>query len=191
LYDPFCGSGTIIIEAALYAWDQAPGLGRRFAISDLAIADKHAEDAIRGELAEKADYSREICIEGSDEDEKAVALTRANLRRALEMGKTSPGPSDIKGLTLSCLPMKDAKPPAPQPGFIITNPPYGIRIGEVKEAEERYAGMASLCKTFPGWKLALICNHRGFESHFGRKADSCRGLKSGAVDTWLYQYENL
>jgi putative N6-adenine-specific DNA methylase len=76
-------------------------------------------------------------------------------------------------------------------GFIITNPPYGIRIGDAKEAEERYGDMALLCRTFPGWKLALICNHRGFESHFGRKADSCRGLKSGPVDTWLYQYEKL
>jgi putative N6-adenine-specific DNA methylase len=187
LYDPFCGSGTIIIEAALYAWDHAPGLGRHFAISDLAIADRRAEETIRGELAEKIDYSRPICIEGSDEDEKAIALTRANLKRALQKDV-----SLSNNIKLSCLPMKEAKGESKTtPGFIITNPPYGIRIGDVKEAEGRYAEMSLLCKIFPGWKLALICNHKGFESHFGRKADSCRGLKSGPVDTWLYQYEKL
>jgi putative N6-adenine-specific DNA methylase len=77
------------------------------------------------------------------------------------------------------------------PGFIVTNPPYGRRRGESAEADERYGSMAGLCKTFPGWKLALICDHPGFESCFGRKADNCRELKSGAIDTWLYQYEKL
>jgi putative N6-adenine-specific DNA methylase len=77
------------------------------------------------------------------------------------------------------------------PGYIITNPPYGIRIGETEEAEARYTEMAALGKAFSGWKLALICNHKGFESHFGRKADSCRAIKGGVVDTWLYQYDKL
>jgi len=227
LYDPFCGSGTILIEAALYAWDIAPGLGRRFALSDLAIGNSDTEKAIRGELAEKIDYTRPICIRGSDADEKAAALAGANLRRALALpGKFFPaeksaapeknisGPAlsgKIPGVELSCVSMEEAKPPvfgaAPAPGntpasdganssadtagFIITNPPYGRRIGDSAEAEERYRSMAVLGKSFPGWKLALICDHPGFESFFGKKADSCRELKSGAVDTWLYQYEGL
>ncbi|MCL1927765.1 MAG: class I SAM-dependent RNA methyltransferase [Treponema sp.] len=196
-YDPFCGSGTIIIEAALYAWDQAPGLGRSFAISDLAIADKTAEETIHKELTEKIDYSRPINIMGSDADEKVLSLARANLKRARAIaGNKAKIPAE-PCVEIKCLPMKASGPRANTnavssiPGFIITNPPYGIRIGEIEEAQTRYAEMAELCKTFPGWKLALICNHKGFESYFGRKADNCREIKSGAIDTWLYQYDKL
>ena len=201
LYDPFCGSGTILIEAALYAWDQAPGLGRRFTLSDLAVADKNTEEAIRRELLEKIDYSRPVCITGSDADEKAVTLARANLRRAMELPKKAFAASG-QNVEINCLPMEKAAPVkragagnnsahGTAQGFIITNPPYGNRLGEIEEAEARYAEMASLRASFPGWKLSLISNHKGFESHFGRKADACRLLKSGALDTWLYQYEKL
>jgi putative N6-adenine-specific DNA methylase len=222
LFDPFCGSGTILIEAALYAWDFAPGLGRRFTLSSLLIGDKRTEETMRQELAEKVNYTRHICIRGSDADEKAVALTGANLRRAISMGDTAlPGKhlplapafksGTIPGVEISCLSMEEAAvftptmstsaAPIPKadtagsnvvsPGFIVTNPPYGRRLEDPAKAEERYNNMGVLCRTFSGWKLALICDHPGFESYFGRKADSCRELKSGAIDTWLYQYEKL
>ena len=215
LYDPLCGSGTIVIEAALYAWDQAPGLGRHFALSDLSFGSSSIEQTVRQELAEKIDYSRPINIQGSDADEKAIALAKVNLRSAFFLPEKMPGVSTkkqtavfggkIPGVELRCLSMKDASPvelpplgrqedvpaPAVPPCFIITNPPYGNRLGEIEEAEKRYADMALLSKKFPGWKLALICDHKGFESHYGKKADSCRKLKSGAVDAWLYQYEKI
>lgn len=205
LYDPLCGSGTIAIEAALYAWDQAPGLGRHFALSSLSIADKDTEETLRRELTEKIDYNRPLCISGSDADETAVTLARANFRRAMALpgllnknfsGHAASGGTGVK---INCLPMDKAAPEkillkktekVPE-GFIITNPPYGKRLGDSAEAEERYRNMALWGKTFPGWKLVLICNHSGFESHFGRKADTCRELKSGAIDAWLYQYERL
>ena len=215
LYDPLCGSGTIIIEAALYAWDQAPGLGRHFALSDLSFGNSRIEQTVRQELAEKIDYSRPINIKGSDADEKAIALAKANLLRARCLPEKMPGiltqkqhagfGGKIPGVELRCLSMKDASlvklpgpdspkngtAPALPPGFIITNPPYGNRLGEIEEAEKRYADMVFLNKAFSGWKLALICDHAGFESHFGKKADSCRKLKSGAADAWLYQYEKI
>ena len=192
LYDPFCGSGTIIIEAALYAWDQAPGLGRDFALSGLAIADKAAEKTIRRELTEKIDYSRPISITGSDADKKALSLAKTNLKLAQALAGSSIKSAPEPGIELKCLPLKDAAPAMSSiPGFIITNPPYGLRLGETEEAEARYAEMAELSTAFSGWKLALICNHKGFESHFGKKASSCRELKNGAVDTWLFQYDKL
>jgi len=202
LYDPLCGSGTIVIEAALFAWDQAPGLGRRFTLSDFSFGDARIEEAIRRELAERADYTRPISIRGSDADEASVTLARANLRRAItlpgnlgRLSGESAAAKRISGVEINCLPMEKAKPEedkktAPE-GFIITNPPYGKRLGSGEEAEARYQDMAAFSKTFPRWKLALICNHPGFESHFGRKADSCHELKSGAAETWLYQYERL
>ncbi|MDR2663892.1 MAG: class I SAM-dependent RNA methyltransferase [Treponema sp.] len=187
LYDPLCGSGTIVIEAALYAWDQAPGLGRSFALSDLAIADKKLEADVRGELAEKADYRRTLRIYGSDADAGAAALAQTNLRRALN--DRIPG-----GVTIRTLPMEETAIPEAckdDPGFILTNPPYGRRLGDTGEAEARYRDLGDLGRRFPGWKLGLICDHPGFESHFGRKADSCRELKNGAVDAYFYQYEKL
>jgi putative N6-adenine-specific DNA methylase len=198
LYDPFCGSGTIVIEAAMYAWDLAPGLGRSFVLPELAIGDKKTEEALRRELAEKADYSRTIRIHGSDADEKAAALAAANLRRALALpGKMRAPAANAAalppGVTIRALSMDKAEAPegTQDAGFIITNPPYGRRLGNTDEAEGRYREMAVLGKNFPGWKLAVICDHAGFESHFGKKAGTCRDLKSGAVDAYLYQYEKL
>jgi putative N6-adenine-specific DNA methylase len=201
-YDPFCGSGTIVIEAAMYAWDLAPGLGRNFTLSELAIGNRKTEEALRRELAEKADYSRTIRIHGSDADEKAAALAAANLRWALALpgrmlGVAKDATTLPPGISIEALAMDKAKAPVSPPGetqdagFLITNPPYGRRLGDPAEAEQRYREMAVLGKSFPGWKLALICDHSGFESHFGKKADSCRQLKSGAVDAYLYQYEKL
>jgi putative N6-adenine-specific DNA methylase len=188
LYDPLCGSGTILIEACLYAWDQAPGLGRRFALSDLAVADTVLEKELRDEAEAKADYTRLVRIFGSDADPRAAALTRANAKRARELnGRVSKTTLPV----IEPLPLADARPPTEDTGYIITNPPYGKRLGDTAAAEAGYAGMAVLGEHFPGWKLALICDHSGFESHFGKKADSCREIKSGAAGAYLYEYEKL
>jgi putative N6-adenine-specific DNA methylase len=76
-----------------------------------------------------------------------------------------------------------------EPGFIVTNPPYGKRLGDPAEAERIYGEMNVLRRNFPGWKLAVITDHPGFESFFGRKADSCREISNGAVPSYFFQYE--
>jgi putative N6-adenine-specific DNA methylase len=76
-------------------------------------------------------------------------------------------------------------------GVIITNPPYGRRLGDPGEAEARYAAMTALARGFPRWKLAVISDHPGFESFFGRGADSCREINSGAVQSYFFQYQRL
>jgi putative N6-adenine-specific DNA methylase len=77
------------------------------------------------------------------------------------------------------------------PGFIITNPPYGRRLSDTETAEKTYSEMRKLSSRFPGWKLAVITDHSGFESFFGKKADSCREITNGAIRSYLYQYEKL
>jgi putative N6-adenine-specific DNA methylase len=74
-------------------------------------------------------------------------------------------------------------------GYIITNPPYGKRMGERADAEAAYVEMAVLARNFPGWKLGVICDHPGFESFFGRKAESCREISNGAMQLYFYQIE--
>jgi putative N6-adenine-specific DNA methylase len=201
LYDPFCGSGTIVIEAAMYAWDMAPGLGRPFALQKLLIADKELERAVREELRGRVNFERTIRIAGSDEDGRAVSMARSNAERAWELarGETpvrgirqtirSPGETKNPALPdIRTLRMKDVRAPGDEPGFIITNPPYGKRLGDPGMAERTYGEMAELCRHFPGWKLALITDHPGFESFFGRKADSCRELTNGAIPAYFFQY---
>jgi putative N6-adenine-specific DNA methylase len=203
LYDPFCGSGTIAVEAALYAWDLAPGLGRTFAIDRLLIADKAVETKVRGEFLDKADFTRLVRIAGSDADSRAAGSARVNLERALlpVRGKAGGKPCAVPEFTV--LPMEEAIPPdgnAGNPagegreepaGFIITNPPYGKRLGDQESSERVYGEMGKLARNFPGWKLVLITDHPGFESFFGKKADSCREITNGAIRSYLYQYERL
>jgi putative N6-adenine-specific DNA methylase len=236
LYDPFCGSGTILAEALLYAWDAAPGLGRRFALADLLIADPVLEESIRAELRGRINFNHVIRIGGSDQDPRAVSLAASTMRQVRDLalgrlngpageggpenravssgevspgevspgevspGEVSPGASELPELPeLRCLPMKEARSPfGPASGggdraagFIITNPPYGRRMGEPGEAELRYAAMSALGRGFPGWKLAVITDHPGFESFFGRPAASCREITSGVLCSYFFQYENL
>jgi putative N6-adenine-specific DNA methylase len=205
LYDPFCGSGTILIEALMYAWDMAPGLGRRFALENLLIADSKTEAVVREEFRSKVNFDRIIRIAGSDEDGRAVSIAQSNMERALDVaeGKTplrgirlarQGGPAEQGGLALpelKVLPFSAAKSFAEDAGFIVTNPPYGKRLGDQAEAERTYGEMVSLCDTFPGWKLAVITDHQGFESFFGRKADSCREISNGAIPSYFFQYDAL
>jgi putative N6-adenine-specific DNA methylase len=184
-YDPFCGSGTIAIEAALYAWNAAPGLGRDFALNGLAFGDKRLAEDLRREYAAAVEAERPASVRGSDADEASVALAQANAGQAMRLA----GVHGARIPAFRTLPMNEAR--GTGGGFIITNPPYGKRMGDAAAAESGYRQMASLADNFPGWKLALICDHPGFESHFGKKADSVRELKNGAAETWLYEYETL
>jgi putative N6-adenine-specific DNA methylase len=179
----------------------APGIGRNFALDDLLIGERRIAENTRKEYAARVDFSRTIRIYGSDADEKAIALAKANAARAARLylpGKerTDRGKYPADGgmaeaaPAFSVRPMAEARPES-EPGFIITNPPYGRRLGDAASAEAGYREMAILAENFPGWKLYVICDHAGFESHFGKKADTVREIKSGAVDVCLYEYEKL
>ena len=198
LYDPFCGSGTFLIEALSYAWDMAPGLGRRFAIDNLLIADAKIDKAVREELRSKIDYNRLIRIAASDEEARSVSIALSNAARLRDIAEDRPPQRGIRSavgaaadISLKTLPMKEACAPVQDTGLIITNPPYGKRLGDPAIAEQTYKEMAGLAERFPGWKLAVITDHSGFESFFGKKADSCREISNGNTPSFFYQYEVL
>jgi putative N6-adenine-specific DNA methylase len=194
LYDPFCGSGTILAEALMYAWDMAPGIGRGirgFAIDRLLIADNKIEETVRREFRARINFERLIRLAGSDEDPASSSLALSNLNNVHKLAENHNPPIPLVTTT----PMNMARPPfeaGDEPGgFIITNPPYGRRLGDIEASLEIYREMGILAKKFPGWKLAVISDHPGFESFFGRKADSCREITGGAVPAYFYQYEKL
>lgn len=199
LHDPFCGSGTFLVEALLYAWDIAPGLGRPFTLADLPFNEAGIEEAIRADLRKRIDTSRPIRLFGSDSDPRSVAIARSNLRRAWELANGKPFTRGARGDdarpagTPDCWPrieqldLPQARS-AEHDGLLLTNPPWGERLGDKAQAEATYRQMGILRERFPDWKLAFITNHEGFESHFGFAASDVHEVSSGAIRSYLYTY---
>lgn len=195
LHDAFCGSGTIPIEAALYAYNIAPGLGRTFALEDLAPF--HGEAAIgmmnneRIEAAKRINTDCLVRVTGSDCDPKAIQAAQANAERACVIAGKALQNAGIAAriprpdFTVSNF--SDLAAPYDN-GLLLSNPPYGERLGDRGTASELYSSMHSLFQDFPGWDFGFITNHDGFESAIGKKASKTRAIKSGNLETRFYMY---
>jgi len=196
LYDPFCGSGTILIEAALYAWEIPPGLGRTFVLSQLPFGAPSLEESLRKELKAVIRTDIPLYIQGSDKEKSAVEGARHNLERALQLihhpveGDHPSTVSVAKLPTFRRCSIEELRSGEEQ-GFLITNPPYGERLGTQEEAEALYRLFGQQVPHFAGWKLAVITTHPGFESHFGYRATSVRKITNGALPSIIYLYDSL
>ena len=175
-WDPFCGSGTIVIEAALIARNQAPGLRRRFAAEAFAWSDSQVWNRAREEARDK-EFRGEYRILGSDNDPKCVSLSMANARKAGvgELIRFQDG--DATKLPL----------PA-QEGILICNPPYGERMMEQQSAQRLYAALGRHLKFADGWKKYIITSEPEFEHYFGARADKKRKLYNGMIKCDYYMY---
>ena len=191
LHDPFCGSGTIAIEATLYAFNVAPGFGRRFALENLPIYNKESADRIRQEEAEKIRTDVEVRITGSDIDEKAVERAKKNAEYACVMAGRA-----LKSIGISThiqrpdfiqADFKDLSAPYDE-GLILCNPPYGERLGNEEDAAELYQQMDSLWQEFPNWDLGIITSNPDFQKNFNHQANSIKKIKAGNLDTSFYIY---
>ena len=177
LVDPFCGSGTIPIEAALIAKNRAPGLNRSFAAQKWAFVPQQVWLDAADEAMDK-EYDGPYEIFGSDIDPAAVDLAGQNARLAevddlirFEVADARQFASDL---------------PA---GRIVTNPPYGERLMEKQEAEGLYRAFGKAFFKLPkGWELYLLSSHTEFERTFGRPAPKKRKLYNGPLMCHLYQY---
>ena len=193
LHDPFCGSGTIAIEAALYAYNVAPGFGRRFALEKLPIFNKEKSLEIRNQEAEKIRTDVEVRITGSDISQEAVDRAKKNAEYACVMaGRAlqSIG-SDAKIIRPDFIQADFAELSAPyENGLIIANPPYGERLGDEAEAADLYKKMDELWKSFKGWEFGFITSHKSFQENFGHYANTLKDIKAGNLDTTFYMYTN-
>lgn len=193
LHDPFCGSGTIAIEATLYAFNVAPGFGRRFAIENLPFYNQELDTKTREEEASKIRTDVEVRITGSDIDRNAVERAKKNAEHACVMAGRA-----LKSIGISAhIPRPDfiqsdfADLSAPyDEGLLLCNPPYGERLGDEEEAEKLYAKMHCLLSDFPNWNLGIITSHEKFEECFGKKATKAKKIKAGNLDTTFYMYLN-
>ena len=192
LHDPFCGSGTLPIEASLYAFNVAPGLGRRFALENLPIYNQNRAVEIRREEAAKIRTDVEVRITGTDIDPGAVQRARVNAEHACVMAgralKSIGVDAHLWRPDFQVSDFKDIEAPY-ESGIIICNPPYGERLGDEAQAAELYSGMSSLFDDFKGWQIGVITAHKQFQESVGRYASTLKSLKSGNLDTTFYIYD--
>lgn len=174
--DPFCGSGTIPIEAALIAKNRAPGLYRSYSAMNWAFIPKTTWQDARDE-ARSREFSGDYRIVGSDIDPAAVEMANENAKRA--------GVLDVVKFEVADATKFDRKT---QRGIIVTNPPYGERIMEKKEAEGLYKAFGAAYKQSENWKLYLLSSHTEFERTFGMSADKKRKLYNGMIKCDLFMY---
>ncbi len=175
--DPFCGSGTIPIEAALIAKNRAPGLNRSFSAQKWKWLGGGAW-LQAGDEAMDQEYHGQYEIWGGDIDPKAVAIARSNAEKA--------DVDDCVRFEVADAARFHRDEPF---GRIVTNPPYGERLMEKKEAEGLYRAFGQAARGLPpGWQMGVLSSHTEFERTFGRTADKKRKLYNGMLKCDLFLY---
>jgi putative N6-adenine-specific DNA methylase len=178
LVDPFCGSGTIPIEAAMIGRNIAPGFHRKFVSEDWPFISANVWKTEREDAAAQIDKSADIRIFASDKDMAAIAAARENAANA--------GVGDC--ICFERKAFRDVTATESH-GIVICNPPYGERVGERTEMERIYGEIGDFFRQNPTWSLYLITTDKEFETKaFGRSADRRRKLYNGRLETTYYQY---
>ena len=178
LVDPFCGSGTFPIEAAMMAADIAPGMNRSFLAEDWKhlVPRKCWYDAIE-EAQDRVNLNIDTDIQGFDIDPEALKAARANAKMA----------GVDKLIHFQQRPIKELRHPKPY-GFIITNPPYGERLEEKENLAQLYREIGESYERLDKWSMYLITSYEKAENDIGRKADKNRKIYNGMLKTYYYQF---
>ena len=175
--DPFCGSGTIPIEAALIAKNRAPGLDRSFDAQKWTCVPSRCWLDAADEAMDK-EFDGHYDIWGGDIDPKAIRIARENAEKAGVEDLVRFEQADMKNFRCSG-----------EYGQIVTNPPYGERLLEKEEAEALYRTFGQVYRQVPPkWRVLVLTSHPEFERFFGRKADKKRKLYNGMLKCDLYQF---
>ena len=178
LVDPFCGSGTFPIEAAMLAANMAPGMKRHFLAEkwENLIPIRHFQDA-KEEAADLVDLSVETDIQGYDIDGEIIKAARANAKMA--------GVDHL--IHFQQRPVSELSHPKKY-GFVITNPPYGERLEEKKNLPALYKEMGDAFRRLDSWSEYVITAYEDAEKYIGRKADKNRKIYNGMLKTYYYQF---
>lgn len=175
--DPLCGSGTIPIEAALIGLNRAPGRHRTFDAEAWPLVPPEVWQEVRQEADDLEDRNRELVIVGSDCSPEAVKLARFHAEQA---GLSRHVRFEVRAV-------KDFVAPG-EYGFIITNPPYGERLGEEKEVQQLYREMGEAFGRATTWSAFVLTSYETFERFYGKPAAKKRKLYNGRIRCDLYQY---
>ena len=184
LYDPCCGTGTILIEAAFIAASRAPGLTRRFAMESWPVVTYDFEkfEAVRREAREKFEegLKRPIRIAGSDISPEAIELAKRHLKQAGLAGRSELQVKDLRDVTR-----------AGEPGVFIANPPYGERLDSARAAHAIARQLGLLQRRNPGWTLCAFSADMGFEREYGRRATRRRRYYNGRIECEYRIFEEV
>lgn len=177
LVDPMCGSGTILIEAAMKAINMAPGINREFISEKWRTIDKKIWWDVRKNAYEKLNDDIDFKIYGYDIDDETIKIAKENAEIAgvdkyieFNVGDATKFNSDKEF------------------GFIITNPPYGERLEDKESVQTLYRNLGNTFFKLRNWSYYLITSYEEFEKEFGKNADKKRKLYNGMLKTNLYQY---
>ena len=171
LYDPCCGTGTLLIEAAIRASGRAAGIRRRYACENFSFMDPQMMKNEREKAAAEEEPSTPFIIGGSDIDPEASELCARHIRQAGFEGRIVLKTQDLRTLQVPG-----------EPGVFLLNPPYGERLSDQKHVRVLYREIGELLKRHPGWKMGVITSDPGFERAFGRRADKKRRLYNGRLE---------
>lgn len=179
LIDPFCGSGTIPIEAAMIGLNIAPGMNRDFqAMSWDNILSKSLFTQARKEAIDLIDRDSKLSIQGYDLDSSALDAARGNLALAGLEGNIHFQQRDMRDISS-----------AKKYGFIITNPPYGERLEEKAAMPQLYKEMGEAFARLDEWSYYIITGFEDAPKYFGRKPDKNRKIYNGMMKTYFYSYQ--
>lgn len=178
LVDPFCGSGTFPIEAAMLAANIAPGINRQFTAEEWTnlIPRKLWYDTVE-EAEEMMDTEIEVDIQGYDIDAEVVKAARENAKRA----------GVEKMIHFQQRAVSDLHHPKKY-GFIITNPPYGERLEDKENLPELYRQIGQAYAGLDSWSMYMITSYEDAQRYIGRKADKNRKIYNGMIKTYFYQF---
>ena len=178
LWDPFCGSGTIVIEAALMMIDCAPGISRHFACEEFDIlSDKKIIKEEKERAYSAIKYNSDFEAFGSDIDESVLEIAKGNAERAGVDDRIKFFKADARKIE-----KLDRR------GTIVCNPPYGERLMTPREVEQLYRDMGRAFSKLSPWQIYILTSAENFQGLYGKRADKVRKLYNGMIPCSLYQY---
>lgn len=177
LIDPFCGSGTIAIEAALIGQNIAPGFNREFASENWSFIKKADWVKAFEEVEDQANYDQKLDIIGSDIDHNLIKIANDNATEAGLADLISWKQMQVKDLFIR-----------KNNGYIIGNPPYGQRLSDKDEVGKLYKDLGQIMNQYPSWSVYILTAFEDFEKQYGQKATKKRKLFNGFIQTNYFQY---
>ncbi|MFD2640384.1 THUMP domain-containing class I SAM-dependent RNA methyltransferase [Piscibacillus salipiscarius] len=175
--DPFTGSGTIPIEAALIGQNIAPGFNREFQAEEWDSIPSTVWEQALEEAEDLANYDQPLDITGSDISHQSIEIAKHNAMEA--------GLADL--INWKQMQAKDFMPKS-EKGYLIGNPPYGERLGEKETVEQIYQDLGHIMSSYPKWSVYIMTSYQDFEKQYGQKATKKRKLFNGFIQTNYYQY---
>ncbi|GEL04946.1 THUMP domain-containing class I SAM-dependent RNA methyltransferase [Rummeliibacillus stabekisii] len=175
--DPFCGSGTIALEAAMIGQNMAPGYNRDFISEEWPWIKSSIWNDVRMEVEDVANYDQPLQIFGSDIDHRMVEIAQSNAREAGFADLVSFKQMQVTDFTTI---LSD--------GVMIGNPPYGERIGEKETIEKMVQEMGKMMNKYPTWSVYMLSSMENFEELYGKRATKKRKLFNGFIKTDYYQF---